>query len=140
MANETIEAIDKQIVAWVEELDDLSRDRAKVESRINEIQKRLSSAKAARQALAEEWGDESEGVSIPLAYTGEGVQDAIHDVFRLLRDKQPLSLDRIIRILINKRYDFGDKNPRRVVNMALVNDPQVEVLPDGQYKYEELPF
>jgi len=137
MANEAIEAIDKQIVAWVEELDDLCRERAKVATRISEIQKRLSSAKAARQALAEEWGDESEGVSIPLAYTGEGVQDAIHDVFRLLRDRESLNLDMIIRVLINKRYDFGDKNPRRVVNMALVNDPQVEILPDGEYKYSE---
>jgi hypothetical protein len=140
MANEAIEAIDKQIVAWVEELDELYRERAKVEDRMNEIQKRLSSAKVARQALAEEWGEESAGVSIPLAYTGEGVQDAIHEVFKLYRDKQrvySLSLDQIIKVLINRGYDFGDKNPRRVVNMALVNDPQVEILPNGEYKYSE---
>jgi uncharacterized coiled-coil DUF342 family protein len=135
MANEAIEAIDKQIVAWVEELDDLSRERTKVDSRIQEIQRSLSAAKAARRALAEEWKVESEGVSIPLAYTGEGVQDTIHEVFRLFRTKESLSLDQIIRVLINKGYDFGDKNPRRVVNMALVNDPQVEILPDGEYKY-----
>ena len=139
MANEAIETIDKQIVAWVEELDDLCREHSKVQSRINEIQKKLSSAKVARQALAEEWGDESEGISIPLAYTAEGVQDAIHEVFSLLRNKQPLSLEMIIRVLINKRYNFGDKNPRRVVNMALVNDPRVEILPDGEYRYLEIP-
>ena len=135
MANEAIEAIDKQLIAWVEELDELYKEYAKVESRMGEIQKRLSSAKATRQALAEEWGDESEGVPIPLVYTGEGVQDVIHEVFELLRSKQPLSLNTIIRVLINKGYNFGDKNPRRVVNMALVNDPQVEVLPDGGYKF-----
>jgi len=139
MANEAIEAIDKQIIAWVEELDDLSRERAKIQRRITQIQQRLSSAKAARQALAQEWGDESEGVSIPLAYTGEGVQDAIHEVFSLSHD-DTLSLEKIIRELIVRGYKFGDKNPRRVVNMALVNDPKVEVLPDGLYKYEEIPF
>jgi len=138
MDKSALAAIDKQIVSWIEQLDTLYDERRKVNWRIADIEDRLSSMKKARRALAAEWGDTSEEVPIPLQYTSEGVRDAIHEVFK---SDERLTVDDIVWRLKDSGYDFGAKNPRRVVNMALVNDPEIESDGKGKYWEEiELPF
>lgn len=139
---DALSAIDKQIITWVEQLDRLYRERNEVTHRISDIEERLSSMKQARRALAAEWGDESQEIPIPLRYTSEGVRDAIHEVFGDSKENV-LTVDQLVARLVDKGFNFGDKNPRRVVNMALINDPEVEPDGKGKYKYEEyidLPF
>ena len=133
MAEATLEAIDKQIVSWVEQLDILYEERRKIIERIVEVEGRLTAMKIARRALAAEWGDTSEEVPIPLEYTAEGVTEAIHEV---LNDAgSPQTVDQIVSRLRRKRFNFGEKNRRRVVNMALVNDGAIQSNGEGEYTY-----
>lgn len=140
MSKEALEEIDKQIISWVEQLDALYEQRKKISVRISDIEERLSSLKQARRALAIEWKISGEEVPIPLKYTSAGVREAIHEVFR--EPEEELTVDQIVSRLRFKGYNFGDKNPRRVVNMALINDPVIE--PNGKGGYfeilEEIPF
>jgi len=139
MSKEALGAIDEQIISWIEQLDELYEQRKEVNMRIVEIESRLSSMKRARTALALEWRVEKGEISIPLKYTTEGVTDAIHDIFRASKEDE-LNVNQIVSGLMRKGFDFGEKNPRRVVNMALINDPEVESDGKGGYTYEELPF
>jgi len=138
---DALSAIDKQIIAWVEQLDNLNRERKEVNQRISDIEERLSSMKQARRALAAEWGDESSEIPIPLQYTSEGVTEAIHEMFMVTK-ADTLTVDQIVVMLKARKFDFGDKNPRRVVNMALVNDETIASDGTGKYAFvvEDLPF
>ena len=138
MSKETLAEIDEQIVAWVEQLDKLHAERDRVSIRIGEIERRLSSMKQARRALAAEWGETSEEVTIPLKYTAEGVTDAIKEV--LANSEKGMTVREIAGSLLLRGFDFGGKSASRVVNMALINDPQVESDGRGGYTYDELPF
>lgn len=131
MPKQALKAIDDQIVKWIEQLDTLYTERKKISRRIVDIEERLSAMKQARRALALEWGDTTEEIPIPLEYTSEGVRDAIHDL--LLAANEAMTVDQIVASLKLRKYDFGSKNPRRVINMALVNDEFV--LSDGKGKY-----
>ena len=139
MSKETLAEIDKQIVAWVEQLDKLYIERSMVSVRIVEIEERLSSMKHARRALAAEWGETAQEVPIPLKYTAEGVTEVIEDV--LSESPRSLTVGEVATMLLGRGFDFGGKNPRRVVNMALINDTDIVSDGSGKYRFEpELPF
>lgn len=140
MSNEALVAIDKQIISWVEQLDALYEERRNTSLRISDIEERLSSLKKARRALAAEWKISGEEVPIPLKYTSEGVTEAIHEVFR--EPDEELTVEQIVNRLQSRGYNFGNKNPRRVVNMALINDAAIESDGKGRYSeiLEDLPF
>lgn len=131
MPKAALKAIDDQIVKWIEQLDELYSERKKINKRIAALEERLSAMKHARRALALEWDDTTEEVPIPLVYSSEGVRDAIHEV--LLSVNESLTVAQIVAQLKRRKYDFGEKNPRRVVNMALINDKFVDA--DGKGKY-----
>ena len=133
MSKEALEAIDKQIISWVEQLDGLYGTRREITIRIRDIEERLSSMKMARRALAAEWDVKSEEVPIPLQYTSEGVTEAIHEV--LNKAKEALTVDQFVSRLKRDGFNFGEKNPRRVINMALVNDEAMQSDGEGKYTY-----
>ncbi len=137
MRESVLGEIDKQLVDWIEQLDTLYSDLRKISKMVDKLEEQLSTLKKARRALALEWGDTSEEVSIPLEYTSEGVTDAIYEL--LSGFDKALSVDEIVALLKSMKYNFGSKNPRRVVNMALVNDGFIESDSKGKYRLE-LPF
>lgn len=138
MSKETLAEIDKQIVAWIEQLDELYAEQARVSARIQAIEGRLSSMKQARRALAAEWGETSEEVPIPLKYTAEGVTNAIKEV--LANSEKGMTVSEIAAKLVFLGFNFGGKSARRVINMALINDRELEWDGKGGYTYEELPW
>ncbi len=137
MSKEALAEIDKQIISWVEELDKLYKERDDISMRINLIELRLSTLKNARASLAFEWGEETAQVPIPLQYICKGVTDAIHAV---VTQNKLVSVDDVVWELKKYKYDFSNRNPRRVVNMALVNDPEMISDGTGKYKYVPEPF
>ena len=137
MANkEALDAIDKQIVSWVEQLDKLYEQRQATEKRMTEIEQRLASMREARRSLAAEWGEPALDLPIPLKYTNEGVTDAIANIFEV---DESLTVDEIVSRLKAKQFNFEQKNPRRVVNMALVNSPDFTADGTGKYSFIGIP-
>ncbi len=119
-------------------LDTLASDRAKLQSRLDEI---TALEKSVKTMLHEE-ETRMEGISngraelpFPVVVTSVDLQTVLRSVIKT--KNRPLATDEIRdEILRAKAFDFGIKKPGRVVHFGLVsmtNSGELDKLPDGRW-------
>lgn len=137
-----LEQLDDQIRRWSEELQRHTEVRDAAEERIFELREAIRNSLEVRPSLAKTEGiKELPDLDIPGLGVYETVREAYHDIAErgLLWTEEGWTLDELVEMVKRAGFDFGEKNPRRVVNMALVNDPYVDLMPGQRYRINPLP-
>ena len=140
MAENLLQQLDDQIRQWAEELRFQTEARDKADERILELRQAIRNSLEVRPSLAKAEGLEKlPGIELPALEIYDGVREAYHTLAESIAKEDGWTLDELVPFIASRDLDFGQKSPRRVLNMALINDPYVELLPGQRFKIHPLP-
>ena len=126
-------SLDDQIEKQDRELGKLLKEKQGLEAKISELQQWLERAKGLRDLESRRTGIAFGAKYTPVSehrFFGMTPRDAYRIV---LREKARASKPELVEAMKQGGFDFGGKNPRRVVHFALMGDPNVRKVDD---KYE----
>ncbi|MFH1140874.1 MAG: hypothetical protein V1724_04210 [Chloroflexota bacterium] len=140
MAKDLLRLLDDQIRQWAEELQLQTEARDKADERILELRQAIRNSLEVRPSLAKAEGLEKlPDIEMPALGLYDGVREAYHALAESIAKQDGWTLDELVPFIAGRDFDFGQKDPRRVLNMALINDPYVELLPGQRFKIHSPP-
>lgn len=140
MAEHLLRQLDEQIRQWAEELQAQTEARDEADERILDLRQAIRNSLEVRPSLAKAEGLEKlPDLAIPALGIYDSVRQAYHTLSESVAKQDGWSLDELVPFISSRDIDFGQKNPRRVLNMALINDPYVELLPGQRFKIHSSP-
>ncbi|MDO8751503.1 MAG: hypothetical protein Q7K03_10230 [Dehalococcoidia bacterium] len=140
MAEHLLRQLDDQIRQWAEELQRETEARDNADERILELRQAIRNSLEVRPSLAKAEGLEKlPDIEMPALGIYDGVREAYHTLAESIAKQDGWTLDELVPFIASRDIDFGPKSPRRVLNMALINDPYVELLPGQRFKIHSPP-
>lgn len=127
-----LNSLQQQIAEYANQIKSLTDKRSAIDEELSKVQQCLQNAKALLDAEQRRLGKlvVARQPALPLdrQFAGMWARGACHVV---LRENERMHKQEIVDALLTGGFDFGGKNPLRVVHFALIRDPHVKMYPNG---------